>query len=193
VHGLVPYRDFAVAQPPPVLLVGAALLELGDGLGTLQLGLSVLGVVTAMLVGYCVWRLYRRLWLAALAALATPLLPLSLQSHAQLVPESLAAPLILAGAVLLGERSDSYLGGALLGVAAWCKLAFLAPALAIALAVPARRRAGLVVLVSFVLLCGLSIAVFGGAVWRQAVTAQLQVGTASLRYVGGLLAQAAWN
>ena len=29
-HGLVPYRDFAAAQPPPAFLFGALLLAVGD-------------------------------------------------------------------------------------------------------------------------------------------------------------------
>jgi hypothetical protein len=42
-------------------------------------------------------------------------------------------------------------------------------------------------------LAGVSIAVFGTAVWREAVRAQLQVGHASLHYAAGLLAQGAWS
>jgi hypothetical protein len=42
-------------------------------------------------------------------------------------------------------------------------------------------------------LCGVLLAVFGSGLWHGAVRAQLQVGRASLHYVGGLIAQGGWN
>jgi hypothetical protein len=91
-HGTVPYRDFAAAQPPPVFLAGAALLAVRDALASLRVGLGLVNLSTAGLVGLCVWRLDGRLWLALLAAALAPLLPISLATHAQL---GLAAKLML--------------------------------------------------------------------------------------------------
>jgi hypothetical protein len=192
-HGLAPYRDFAGAQPPPVYLFGAALLALHDGLASLRAGLGLVDLATAALVGVCVSRMTRRRWLAVVAAGATPLLPISLHEHAQLTPETLAAPLLLAGALACARTPTATVGGLLLAVAALCKVAFLIPALAITLASAARRRATGVLVSAVVAMAGLSVAVFGTGVWREAVKAQLQVGRASLHYAVGLLGQAAWN
>jgi hypothetical protein len=130
----------------------------------------------------------------ALAAGAlSPLLPITLHEHAQLVPETLAAPMILGGALWCARRERAARGGALLALAAACKLAFALPALAIALVSVARRRAlgGLVFGGAALLL--VALAVFGTALWREALRAQLQVGSASVHYVAGLVTQAAWN
>ena len=192
-HGLAPYRDYAAAQPPPVYLVGAGLLALHDGLASLRAGLGALDLLTAALVGRCVYRLSASRRLAWAGAVAAPLLPISLASHAQLTPETLAAPLLLGGALWCARRARAGWGGALLSVAAFCKLAFALPALAIALSGVRRRRAVAVLVLVGGVLAGASLAGFGTSVWRQVVAAQLQVGTPSLHYAAGLLAQAAWN
>jgi hypothetical protein len=192
-HGQRLYRDVAAAQPPPVYLFGALLLAVHDGLASLRAGLALIELITMALVATSVWRLSGRGRVALLAGALTPLLPLALHDHAQLLPETLAAPLIIGGALWCARSERAAAGGALLALATACKLAFAVPALAIALASVARRRA----LAGFALAGGAllvtALAVFGGPLWREAVRAQLEVGTASLHYVGGLLAQAAWN
>lgn len=192
-HGLMPYRDFAAAQPPPVYLLGALLLAVHDGLTWLRAALGAVDLVTAGLVGVCVWRLTGRRSLTVVAVLMAPLLPISLHEHAQLTPETFAAPLVLAGAICCAREGSGTAGGALLAFAAACKLAFVLPALAVALVCRQRRRATVALLVTGAILAGLSLAVFGVGVGRDAVQAQLQVGRASLHHAGGLLAQAAWN
>jgi hypothetical protein len=192
-HGLAPYRAFAAAQPPPVYLFGALLLAVHDGLPSLRAGLALVDFATAALVGVCAWRLRGLRWPAVVAAVAAPLLPISLHEHAQLTPETLAAPLLLGGALACARAPRATAGGLLLALAAVCKLAFVVPALAIALASPARRRATGVLVLAAVAMGGVSLAVFGSGVWRQTVEAQLQVGLASPHYAAGLLAQAAWN
>jgi hypothetical protein len=193
-HGLAPYRDFAAAQPPPVYLFGALLLSVHDGLASLRAGLALLDFTTAALVGICTWRVTGRRGPALIAAVAAPLLPITLHEHAQLTPETLAAPLLLAGALGCARPGRGATGGGLLlALAAACKLAFVIPALAIALASPARRRASAALTSAAAALAIASLVVFGTQVWRQTVTAQLQVGGASLHYVAGLAAQAAWN
>ncbi|HTX33102.1 MAG TPA: hypothetical protein VMD09_17105 [Solirubrobacteraceae bacterium] len=193
VHGLVPYRDFAAAQPPPVYLVGALLLSLHDGLASLRAGMALFDLITAALVGAAVWRLSGLRWLAVASAAAAPLLPVSLHEHALLMPETLAAPLLLGGAILGARRESAFAAGLLLALAAWCKLAFVIPALAIALVAISRRRTLLSLVVAGAGLAALSLGLFGAGVWREAVHAQLQVGSASLHHVGGLLAQAIWS
>jgi hypothetical protein len=187
------YRDVAAAQPPPVYLVGALLLAIHDGLGSLRAGLALVELVTAGLVALSVWRLCGRERVALVAGLASPLLPISLHEHAQLLPETLAAPLVMGGALWCARSERAWAGGALLALATACKLAFALPALAITLASVARRRALAGLLLAGAALSAIALAVFGPGVWREAVRAQLQVGRASLHDVAGLLTQAAWN
>jgi len=169
------------------------LLAFSDGPGALHVGLGLIDLATAGLVAYCIWRLERRAWLAIVAGVVAPLLPITLGSHAQLIPETLAAPLILAGAIACASERHEGLGAAFLAVAAWCKVAFLIPALVVAIAAPRARRTISFVLGGFVALYATSIAVFGTDVWRQTVVAQFQVGAAGSRYGAGLIAQIIWN
>jgi hypothetical protein len=187
------YSDVAAAQPPPVYLFGALLLLIHDGLAPLRTGLALVELVTGVLVALSVWRLSGRGRVAIADGLLLPLLPLTLHEHAQLLPETLAAPLVLGGAIWCARSGRAAAGGALLALATACKLAFGLPALVIVLAAGARRRAlaGFVLVGAVLLVMGLAI--FGTPLWRETVRAQLQVGTASLHYVGGLFAQAAWN
>ena len=192
-HGMTLYRAVAAAQPPPVYLVGTLLLALHDGPASLRTGLAVVDLATAALVAEAVWRLSGRRWLALAAGLAAPLLPITLHEHAQLIPETLAAPLILLGALLCSRRERSGIGGAVLALAAACKLAFLLPALAVALFAASRRRALAALLGGGIVLGGVALAIYGSALWTETVTAQFAVGDATLHYVAGLVAQAAWN
>ena len=192
-HGMVPYRDFAAGQPPLVFLVGVVLLAIHDGLASLRAGAALADLVTAGLVGLCVWRLTGLRTVAVATALLSPLLPISLHEHAQFTPETFAAPLLLAGALLCARPHRAGVGGVLLALAVMCKLAFALPALAIALSTRQRREATLTLILAVVVFAIASVAAFGNGVWRDAVHAQSQVGRASLHYVGGLIAQGAWN
>lgn len=192
-QGLVPYRDFAAGQPPLVFLVGVVLLAVHDGLASLRAGAALADLVTAGLVGLCVWRLTGLRTVAVVTGLLSPLLPISLHEHAQFTPETFAAPLLLAGALLCARPHGAGVGGVLLAVAVMCKLAFALPALAIALSTRQRRETTLTLILAVVVFAIASVAAFGVGVWRDAVHAQSQVGIASLHYVGGLVAQGAWN
>ncbi len=192
-HGLVPYRQVALAQPPPVVLAGAALLGISDTLTALQVGLGLLDAVTAVLVAVCVWRLCERTWPALVAGALAPLLPISLAAHAQLLPETLAAPLILGGALLCARDRTVVIGALLLAIASWCKLAFLVPAAAIALCAPRRWLCLTCVIGGLAVLFAGSLAAFGTDLYRETITAQLQTGNATVHYVGGLIAQVVWN
>lgn len=175
-HGLSPYRDFAAAQPPPVYLVGALFLAVHDGLASLRVGLGLVDLITAGLVGISVWRLSGLRWLSLIAVAIAPLLWRSLHEHAQLMPETLAAPLLLASALCCARQARGVAGGVVLGLAAACKVGFVIPAVAIALTSSARRRVALAFAVGGLVLGGLSLAVFGKDEWRQVVEAQLEVG-----------------
>jgi hypothetical protein len=192
-HGLVPYRDFAAAQPPPVYLAGVVLLWIHDGLVSIRLGLGVVDALTSCLVAWCVWRITDRKLPAVIAGLASPLLPISLHEHAQLTPETLASPLLLAGAIYCADRRRAWIGGLLLALAAACKFAFVVPAVAIALACRHRRVAGSSLVLAGGALLGVALAIFGSDLWDGTVQAQLEVGHASLHGAIGLIAQAAWN
>jgi hypothetical protein len=192
-HGQRLYSDTAAAQPPPVYLFGALLLAIHDGLGSLRAGLALVELVTAALVALSVWRLSGRGRVAFAAGVVAPLLPITLREHAQLLPETLAAPLVMGGALWCARSERASAGGVLLALAATCKLAFALPALAVALASVARRRAVAGLALAGAALIVAALAVFGTVVWREAVRAQLQVGSASLHYVAQLFAQAAWN
>lgn len=194
-HGHVLYRDVAAAQPPVVYVFGLVMLTIHDGLAALRAGLGLVNAATALLTATCVWRLTGRRDATAVAALGLPLLTISLHEHAQLVPETLAAPLLLAGALLCagGDRGVAIAGGSLLALATFCKVAFLLPAAAIVLAGRRRWPALAALAAGLAVLAAVSELAFGGAVWREAIRAQLQVGRAPLHYVGGLLAQGAWN
>jgi hypothetical protein len=188
-HGVHLYSGVAAAQPPPVYLVGALLLWLHDGLGPIRAGMALADLATAALVGVAVWRLCGRRWVSLGAALVAPLLPISLHEHAQLTPETLAAPLLLAMAIWSARRPA--LSGVIGALAVACKLPFVLPAVAIAIA--ARRRVLVWLVVFSAALAGLGLAIFGGALWDGAVRAQFEVGHNTLHYVGGLFAQGAWN
>jgi hypothetical protein len=192
-HGARLYHDLAAAQPPPVYLFGTLLLSVHDGLSSLRSGLALCDLGAAVLVAVAVWRLSAERWLALLAGLLAPLLPISLHEHAQLTPETLAAPLVLLGALCCARRERAALGGAVLALAAACKLAFVLPAVAVALVAVSCRRALTGLIGSGVVLAAAALALYGRAVWTETVQAQFEVGNASLHYVGGLLAQGLWN
>ena len=192
-HGLVPYRDFAAAQPPPVYYLGAAALALDDSPAAIRIAMALCAAATSILVLVAVRRLTGSRPAAVAAAVASLFTPWQLREHAQLIPETIAAPLVLGAAILAARRTTAVLAGVLAALAAACKLAFLLPALAIAAASRAPRRslAGLVLVGAA---AGAAfLALFGGPLWTDAVHAQTQTGRASLRYVAGLWLQAAWN
>lgn len=193
-HGSDLYRDIAAAQPPPVYYAGAGILAFGDSVAVLRAGLSVVALVTSLLVLLCVWRLTRSRPAAVIAGLLALVTPWALREHAQLVPETFAAPLVL-GAALAGSHSrrGASVAGALAALAVAFKLALVLPALAVLLAARHRGRALLAAVVSGVLLAAGFLLVFGEPLLDGAVRAQRQTGTSGLHYVAGLWAQAGWN
>jgi hypothetical protein len=191
--GLGIYTEVAAAQPPPVYLVGAALLGIDDSLTTLRAGLELVTLVTALLVALATWRLTGRAWLSAAAGVATPLLPVMLHENALLTPETIGAPLLLATALCAARSGGAAAAGVLAALATSSKLSFALPALAILLAGCARGRALAWFAGAALVLAALATAIWGGDVWRSIVVAQTQSGNTALRNLPGLLAQEAWN
>jgi hypothetical protein len=195
-HGAALYRDVAAAQPPPVYYAGAGLLGVfGDSVSGLRWGLSLVALATSLLVLVCAWRLTCSRAAAVLAGVLALLTPWALREHAQLVPETLAAPLLL-GAALAGSRAGrggAAVAGLLAALAVACKLAFVLPGAAVLLAARRRWHALLGFAAAGAVLAGTLLLAFGEPLLDGAVRAQRQTGTAGLHYVGGLWAQAGWN
>jgi hypothetical protein len=194
-HGSDLYHDVAAAQPPPIYYAGAGILAIGDSVAVLRAGLSVVTLVTSLLSLLCVWQLTRSRPAAVVAGLVALVTPWALREHAQLVPETFAAPLVL-GAALAGSRGrggGAVVAGVLAALAVAFKLAFVLPALAVLLAARRPGRALLTAVVAGVVLAGGFLLAFGEPLLDGAVRAQRQTGTAGLHYVAGLWAQGGWN
>ena len=192
-EGQALYRDFAAAQPPPLYLIGAGALALSDSPAAIRVVMALCEAATSLLVLVAVWRLTRRPSVALCAALGCLVTPWALREHAQLLPETVAAPLLLGAALSAGRRGGALAAGILGAVAASFKVAFVLPALAIALAARERRRAlsglaaaGAVLALTFLL-------IFGEPLWSNVVAGQARTGRAALSYVASLWTQAGWN
>ena len=147
----------------------------------------------SLLVTIAVWRLTERRGASLAAGLLALLTPWSLREHAQLLPETVAAPLVLGTALLASRRQTAAAGGVLAVLAASLKLPILLPVLG-AVAFGRDRRRGLITLaVTGVLGAVLFLALFGSAGFDNVVRAQRQAGYASASYVFGLWGQAGWN
>jgi hypothetical protein len=193
VNGAVPYRDVAAAQPPLFYVLGAAILSVHDGINWLRASMGAVDLGLAGLVLTATWRLTAVPVATVTAGLLALLTPWALHEHAQLMPETFAAPLLL-GAALVGSREHvASLAGALVAAAVFCKLTFVVPGLLMLLVSPGRRRALFGFATASVGLLALFALLFGADVWREAVVAQRQTGLVSLHYAGGLGLQAAWN
>jgi hypothetical protein len=191
--GLVPYTDFGAAQPPGIYYAGAVILWLGDSVEALRRGLAVVDLLLALGVLAIVWRLTRRrasAFVAGLLALATPW---ALLEHAQLQPETFAAPLLVAAMLAGGGRRTSVLAGVAGAAAGFFKVAFFLPAAAIAVAAAAPAPALIGLLASAAVAWAASDLAYGPAFWHSAVQAQQETGFASMHYVVRAWAQAGWN
>jgi len=187
------YGDFAAAQPPSLFYVGAAVLAVDDSATAIRAAMAACKAAVSLLVLIAVWRLTRRRDAALAAALATLVTPWALREHAQLLPETLAAPVVMAAALSASRRSTAVLAGALGAIAATFKLAFVLPALAIVLLGRHVRQGLIGFAVTGAVLALAFVALFGEPLWTNVVRAQTQAGYASLQYIAGLWAQAGWN
>ncbi|HEV2775908.1 MAG TPA: hypothetical protein VGV90_09980 [Solirubrobacteraceae bacterium] len=187
------YRDFAGAQPPPLYLLGAAALALSDSPAAIRALMALCEAATSLLVLVAVWRLTRRPGVALGAAVACFVTPWALREHAQLLPETVAAPLLMGAALLAARRGGAIAAGVIAAVAVSLKVAFGLPALAIVVAAREWRR-GLAGFAAAAAVLALTfLVVFGEPLWSNVVAGQAQTGRAALSYVGALWAQAGWN
>jgi hypothetical protein len=191
--GAALYRDVAAAQPPPLFFLAAGALTVSDTLAALRLELALVELATSALVLVATWHLTRVRGAAVLAALLALLTPWALREHAQLLPETFAAPLILAAALAAARPRGALAAGALGALAAAFKVAFGLPALAVVLLGrrPARGLAGL--LATALALALVFLLAFGSPLWDETMRGQGESGRAGLHYVAGLWAQAGWN
>jgi hypothetical protein len=193
-HGLEPYRDVALAQPPGVPWAGAAVLGvLGDSVTGLRIGMSLVELVTGGLVALAVARLTGRRWVAVAAGVAALLAPWTLHERAVLTPETLGAPLLLGAALLAARDRTAPVAGALAALAVACKLPFLLPLAALGLVAADRRRYAAGAVAGLAVLAALTLLVHGTDVVDQTIRAQRETGLNAARDLGGYLAQATWN
>lgn len=193
-HGAVPYRDFVAAHPPLLFYTGAGLLAIWDSLDGVRVLLSLVTMATGGLVAVAVMRLTGSGTAAAIAGVLAIVAPWSLHEHATLMPETFAAPLLMASALLASRRSTAPVAGLIAAVAVGFKWPYLLAGLALALTAAAPRRYLAFLLAGFATGVLASFALFGaGDLYRQLVVAQEQLGWHTVRYDAGLAAQATWN
>ncbi|MDX6671073.1 MAG: hypothetical protein QOI91_1436 [Solirubrobacteraceae bacterium] len=193
-HGANLYSDVAAAQPPPTFWAGALALLPGETIGTLRVGLAFVTLLSGALVAVAVWKLTARAGAAVAGGVASLLAPWAVREHALLTPETFAAPLLM-GCALLGSRTGgaAVAAGALGAGAAAFKLTWLVPVAAIALVAADRRRFVAGAVGAGAVLAGVSLALYGSALWDNVVTAQLETGTQAPRLILEYAEQAAWN
>jgi hypothetical protein len=192
-HGHQLYTDFASAQPPPLYYVGAAILALGDSAASFRTILALFNVMTGITVLIAVYRLTRRPYLAAVAGALALITPRALHDAANLLPETFAAPLIMAAALLASRRTTAALGGVVGAAAIAFKLAFVFPAGALVFGAAAARRYVTGLVAAGLAFTAVFLAVFGTDLVDEVVTAQRQVGFASASFIWLEVRQAAWN
>jgi hypothetical protein len=187
------YRDFAGAQPPTLYYLGAGALAVHDTPGAVRIAMAACEAALSLLVLIAVWRLTAHRWAALAGGLLALLTPWALAKHAQLLPETVGAPVVLGAALLASRERGAVAAGLLTALAASLKLPLALAGLGAVLVSRGRRRglaafalAGAIALVLFLVL-------FGSAgidsVWRT----QLRAGRNSAHYIGALWAQAGWN
>ena len=194
-HGGNLYGGIAAAQPPPIFVLGAGLLAIDDSITWLRLGVGVLQAGGALCVAGLTWRLTGSRVAAIVAGPLALLTPWAVHEHGQLTPELVGGPLLFAGAVLAtGRRARPVALGLVLALAAFTKVPYLLPAVAVALLAPERARTLRVLAAAYGALLLASLALVGPAdLWRNLVVAQFQTGRRPLHQLPGMWAQAGWN
>lgn len=192
-HGQSLYRDFAAAQPPPLYYLAAGALAVRDGPATIRLLMALCEAATSLLVLVAVRRLTGSPAAALCAAVVSLMTPWALREHAQLLPETVAAPLLMGATIASGRRGSSALAGVLGAVAMAFKLAFVVPALVVVAGARSARRAGAGFLSTVAIVVLAFALLFGAPLWTDAIRAQAQTGRASLDHIVGLWMQGGWN
>ncbi|MEA2436426.1 MAG: hypothetical protein QOF65_982, partial [Thermoleophilaceae bacterium] len=187
------YGSVVAAQPPPLFLIGAGLLAIHDSLEWVRAVIGALQVGTALLAAAVVWRVTGIRAAAVVAAPLSLVTPWVLHEHGSLIPEMIAAPLLLGGILLARERRHAHWLGITVALLATVKLSYALPAVALIAVSGDWRRAARWALVAAVLEIAVTFAVFGTAVWRDTVEAQFQSGHIPFHSLVGELGQIAWH
>lgn len=189
VHGIVPYRDFVLVQPPGLILLGTPFAGLSEAIGTRD-GLAALRLCTPLLSAGTVLaaaRAVRHLGPAPViaAGAVVALFPAELYALSSVLLEPVVNLLCLLGAVLAFEAGDWSpsarrvgAAGVLFGLACAVKLTAAVPLAAlVVVALPAARRLlpriTLGAAAGFVLPCVAFFALAPGSFWRDIVAAQV--------------------
>ena len=187
------YGDVIASQPPPMFVVGAGLLAIHDSIEWMRVAMGLIQLTAGVLGAVVVWRLTANRVAAALTIPAALLTPWAVHEHGLLTPEMFAAPLLLAGALLAERRERAATVGVLAALTAAFKVPYALPAVALVLVCADRRRAALWAAGVFVASALVSLVVFGGGLWTQVVSAQLDSGRLPFSLLRGMWAQAGWN
>ncbi|MCK9250112.1 MAG: hypothetical protein M0P31_14200 [Solirubrobacteraceae bacterium] len=188
------YGDVVAAQPPVMLLAGAGILAVSDTIEGLRAGVALLQLAGGVLAALTAARLgASRAWVVATPALAM-LLPWAVHEHGALTPEPIGLPLLL-GAGLAAARPGhaARVAGVLLAVAAFTKVTFLLPAVAVTLVARDRAVVARWLVGALVVQAALWTALFGGGMWGDAVVAQSESAIRSVRYMVEVLSQSLWS
>ena len=192
-HGHDLYGSVVAAQPPPLFLVGAAVLAIHDSLEWMRAAIGAVQVGTAVLAAVIAWRIAGNRVAAVAAAPLSLLTPWVVHEHGSLIPEMIAAPLLLGGVLLARDRARAPWLGVCVALLAAVKLSYALPAIVlIALSADWRRTARWAIGAA-VLGAAAAFAVFGTGLWRDTVVAQFQSGHVPLHSLAGEAGQIAWQ
>jgi len=192
-HGQELYGGVVAAQPPPLFLIGAGLLAIHDSLGWMRAAIGAVQILTAVLAAAVVWRAVGNRWAAVAAAPLTLLTPWAVHEHGSLIPEMIAAPLLLGGVLLARDRERAPWLGLCVALLATVKLSYALPAAALVAVSADWRRAARWAVAAVAVEAAAAFAVFGAELWRDTVVAQLESGHIPLHSVGGEVAQIGWQ
>lgn len=187
------YRDVAAAQPPPVYLVGAAILWLHDSLEWLRFAVALLQLAAGVIAAGLVWRITRSAFAALLTAPAILLAPWAVQEHGMLTPELVSLPVLLGAVTLCRDRRAAPATGVCCALLPLIKVPYLLPAAVIVCVSVAPRRTAVWALATLVVGLLGCLALGGSAFLTDVFVAQSQSGYHSLSEVKGWWLQGAWN
>lgn len=193
-HGHLLYSDVVVAQPPALFLYGAGVLSLHDSLPFLRLVFSFMHLIAGLIGGRIAWRLTGKPSAMVFGLVLVMLAPWSIHEHGFILPETFAAPLILASVLLAARKNTAPYAGVILGVIALTKLPFIIFTLAIILTAAARKRVALWAIGTIAVLLVGSLAIFGAQpMYEQIVVAQQQTGIKPMVTIIDRFSQGGWN
>jgi hypothetical protein len=192
-HGHDLYGDVVAAQPPPLFLLGAGLLGIHDSLGWARAAIGAVQVGTALLAAAVTWRIAGNRAAAIAAAPLTLLTPWAVHEHGSLIPEMIAAPLLLGGVLLARDRDRAPWLGLCAALLAAMKLSYALPAVALIAVSADWRRAARWAAGAAAIGVVLAFVVFGTGLWRSTVVAQFESGHIPLHSAAGVAGQIVWQ